>query len=434
MLISATASPEPIPKPMRLLLILLFPATLHAQIYADFTVSSGGTPLGTFTVFLEHTKAPRTCANFIGLASGKRPWIDVTNGAVRINKPYYDGTIFHRLIHNFVIQGGSPNGLGTDGPGYSIMDEYHPDLNHSLQYVVSMAKGDKPSTGGSQFFITLVPTPHLDRKHSVFGRVISGTSVIDGFMNPENFPTAGNNAPLTPIVIDSVVIRGPSYASFDVNNPALLLPHASSTDLAITRNAEAEKMTAIFDRKPKTDYLFFGSPDLSAWEPQGIVLSIDAANAYEVDVESRPELRFFLRAATMDFGQIPAAPPDLGSPQKTLQIQFGGGAFLNITPNGSGGGTWADHNGTSGAITQTSWTDSAPSTGVFAVNTPQSFFISLGDYRTTLLNYPSFGSNTRFETWLSFHTPTTGWTEEFATTPPAPPNPANRFPFVILSN
>jgi len=169
MLTSATAFPEPIPKPMRFLLLLLFPAALHAQIYADFNVSRGGTSLGTFRVLLEHTKAPRTCANFIGLASGQRPWVDVTNGAVRTNKPYYNGLTFHRLIHNFVIQGGSPNGQGTDGPGYTILDEYEPTLRHSSHYVLSMAKSGFPNTGGSQFFITLAATPSLNDKHSVFG-------------------------------------------------------------------------------------------------------------------------------------------------------------------------------------------------------------------------------------------------------------------------
>jgi peptidyl-prolyl cis-trans isomerase A (cyclophilin A) len=411
---------------MRYLLLFLFPAALHAQIYADFTVKQGTTPLGTFRVLLEHEKAPRTCANFIGLASGKRPWIDVRNGAVRHNTPYYDGTTFHRLIHNFVIQGGSPNGLGTDGPGYSVMDEYHPDLNHSQKYVVSMAKGDKPSTGGSQFFITLTPTPHLDNKHSVFGRVITGTSVIDKFTNAANFPTASNDAPLTPIEITSVVISGPSYAAFDINNPALRLPHASSTDLAISRDAAASTITAIFDRKPLTDYLFFGSPDLTNWTPQGIVLSLDAADDYSVEVGSRPEPRYFLRAATMDFGQIPKAPPDLDSPRKTLRIQLGGGTFLDIKPDGSGGGAWVDHNGATGTLTQTSWSDGAPDTGVFSVSQPQSFFISLGDFRTTLMNYPTAGNNIRLETWLSFHTPTMGWTEEMGF------GPANRFPFMII--
>ena len=414
---------------MRFLLFLLFiPAALHAQIYADFTVSSGGSPLGTFRVLLEHEKAPRTCANFIGLASGKRPWIDVTNGAVRTNTPYYDGLTFHRLVHNFVIQGGSPNGQGNDGPGYTILDEYEPTLRHSSQYVLSMAKSGFPNTGGSQFFITLRNTPELDDKHSVFGRVISGTAIIDGFKNPALFPTGGGDVPADPIVMDSVVISGPSYAGFDLNNSALRLPHVSGTDLSITRNAAASSMTAIFDRKSKTEYFTYGSPDLSAWSPLGIVLSMDDGNAFQLNVESRTEPSYFLRTAPVDYGQIPDAPPDLNSSGKTLRIIFAPGDFLEISPNGTGGGTWVDTANRSGTLTQTSWTDSAPANGAFSVASSSAFFIALGDYRTTLLNYPSAGNNVRLETWLSFHTPTTGWTEELGSIP------GNRLPFEILSN
>ena len=426
---------------MRFLLFLLFPAALHAQIYADFTVSSGCSSLGTFRVLLEHEKAPRTCANFIGLASGKRPWIDVTNGAVRTDTPYYDGLTFHRLIHSFVIQGGSPNVQGNDGPGYTILDEYHPDLRHSSDYVLSMAKSAFPNTGGSQFFITLRDTPELDDKHSVFGRVIDGTAIIDGFKNPANFPTDRsvntdptadpdlfNDKPFTPIVIDSVVISGPSYAGFDLNNSALRLPHVSGTDLSITRNAAASSMTAIFDRKSKTEYFTYGSPNLSAWSPLGIVLSMDDGNAFQLNVESRTEPSYFLRTAPVDYGQIPDAPPDLNSSGKTLRIIFAPGDFLEISPDGTGGGTWVDTDNRSGTLTQTSWTDSAPANGAFSVASSSAFFIALGAYQTTLLNYPFAGNNERLETWLSFHTPTTGWTEETDS------RFVNRYAFEILSN
>ena len=413
---------------MRFLLFLLFPAALHAQIYADFTVSSGGSPLGTFRVLLEHEKAPRTCANFIGLASGKRPWIDVTNGAVRTNTPYYDGLTFHRLVHSFVIQGGSPNGQGNDGPGYTILDEYHPDLRHSSDYVLSMAKSAFPNTGGSQFFITLRDTPELDDKHSVFGKVISGTAIIDGFKNSALFPTGGGDKPVTPIIMDSVVISGPSYAGFDLNNSALRLPHVSGTDLSITRNAAASSMTAIFNRKTKTEYFTYGSPNLSAWSPLGIVLSMDDGNAFQLNIESRTEPSYFLRTAPVDYGQIPDAPPDLNSSGKTLRIIFAPGDFLEISPDGNGGGTWMDTDNRSGTLTQTSWTDSAPANGTFSVASSSAFFIALGTYQTTLLNYPFAGNNVRLETWLSFHTPTTGWTEETDI------RFVNRYAFEILSN
>ena len=411
-----------------LILLIFFPAALHAQIYADFTVSSGGSSLGTFRVLLEHEKAPRTCANFIGLASGKRPWIDLTNGAVRTDTPYYDGLTFHRLVHSFVIQGGSPNGQGTDGPGYTILDEYHPDLRHSSDYVLSMAKSAFPNTGGSQFFITLRNTPELDDKHSVFGKVISGTAIIDGFKNPALFPTGGGDKPVTPIIMDSVVISGPSYAGFDLNNSALRLPHVSGTDLSITRNAAASSMTAIFNRKTKTEYFTYGSPDLSSWSQLGIILSMDAENAFQLNIESRTEPSYFLKMTPVDYGQIPDAPPDLNSSGKNLRIIFAPGDFLEISPDGIGGGTWVDTDNRSGTLTQTSWTDSAPANGAFSVDSSSAFFIALGAYRTTLVNYPFAGNNVRLETWLSFHTPTTGWTEETDI------RFVNRYAFEILSN
>ncbi|QTN33076.1 peptidylprolyl isomerase [Akkermansiaceae bacterium] len=409
------------------LLAAFLAAPVQAQIYADFTVSSGGNPLGTFRVLLEHAKAPRTCANFIGLASGRRPWVDVRTGAVRTNRPYYDGLTFHRLIHSFVIQGGSPNGQGTDGPGYSILDEYHPDLRHSSQYVLSMAKAGSPNTGGSQFFITLRATPELDNKHSVFGTVISGTEIIDGFKNPANFPVGAGDKPSTPITMDSVVISGPGYAGFDISAPGLRLPHLAENRIAITRDAALQTMTAVFDRKPQTEYRAFGSPDLVAWADHGIVLSMDGENAFQLTVDSRPEPSYFLRVPAVNYGDVPNAPADLGDGGKTVRIRFGGGDFLDISPNGSGGGTWADNAGGTGTISQTSWTDSAPDTGVFSVSNSSAFFIPLGDFRTTLLNYPGPGENINLATWLSFHTPTSGWTEEIGN------GPVNRFAFEILA-
>jgi hypothetical protein len=187
-------------------------------------------------------------------------------------------------------------------------------------------------------------------------------------------------------------------------------------------------MNAIFNRKTKTEYFAYGSPNLSAWSQLGIILSMDAENAFQLNVESRTEPSYFLKMAPVDYGQIPDAPPDLNSSGKTLRIIFAPGDFLEISPNGTGGGTWVDTDNRSGTLTQTSWTDSAPANGAFSVQSSSAFLIALGAYRTTLVNYPFAGSNVRLETWLSFHTPTTGWTEELGSTP------GNRLPFQILSN
>lgn len=414
---------------MRFLLLLLFPAALHAQIYADFTVSQGTTPLGTFRVLLEHQKAPRTCANFIGLASGKRPWIDVRNGAVRTDKPFYDGLTFHRLIHSFVLQGGSPNGNGTDGPGYTILDEYEPTLRHDSEYVLSMAKSGFPNTGGSQFFITLRATAELDDKHSVFGKVISGTNILNGFKNTANFPTSPQDKPLTPIVMNSVVISGPSYASFDINSATHRLPHVGGTDMRIIRDSAAATMTARFDRKPKTDYMFIQSPDLKTWSTPRFILSMDSEVDQDLVISSRPELSYFLNLATVRYDQIPNAPTDLLTSGKKLRIKFQGGQYIDLTLNGKDGGTWFDSGqNVTGTLFNTVWQDQAAETGVIENASSIPFAIPLGVFGSTLNNFQGAGNPIRLETWLSFHTETTGWLEELDG------GSINRLAFEIIGN
>ncbi|MFP6866545.1 MAG: peptidylprolyl isomerase, partial [Roseibacillus sp.] len=199
------------PFTLGLLALLAAAPTIPAQIYADFTVSHGDTPLGTFRVRLDHDKAPRPVAAFIGLATGQRNWVDLNSGSVMSNTPYYDGQIFHRLDHDFVLQGGDQLGTGGGGPGYVFQDQYHADLRHD-RYILSMAKTGDPNTNGSQFFIVLADesTPAsfaaavaLDDLHSVFGEVINDATypnsrtLIDNFADPALFPTNGER-PQTP--------------------------------------------------------------------------------------------------------------------------------------------------------------------------------------------------------------------------------------------
>ena len=142
---------------------------------------------GTIRVELLESDAPKTTENFITLAQ----------------RGYYDGIIFHRVIQGFVLQGGDPLGQGFGGPGYTFEDEFHPDLRHDKAGILSMANAG-PNTNGSQFFITLGPTPHLDRRHSVFGAVVSGMDVVEKI---GRVATDKNDRPTTPVVMNKVTIE-----------------------------------------------------------------------------------------------------------------------------------------------------------------------------------------------------------------------------------
>ena len=167
------------------------------------TTATLHTTLGDIKIELFPNHAPKTVANFVELATGAREWTDPRNGETTTAK-LYDGTIFHRVIDGFMIQGGDPLGRGTGGPGYRFADEFHPELQFDRPYLLAMANSG-PGTNGSQFFITVVPTEWLNRKHSIFGEVTdaAGREVVDKIASTK---TDAGDRPTTPVKINSVTI------------------------------------------------------------------------------------------------------------------------------------------------------------------------------------------------------------------------------------
>ena len=157
------------------------------EIYAAFDTTEG-----KFKAKLFADKAPNTVNNFVSLADG-----------TKTGKPFYDGTVFHRVIPDFMIQGGDPEGTGRGGPGYKFADEFHPSLKHSKHGLLSMANAG-PNTNGSQFFVTVAATPWLDNKHTIFGEVIEGYDVVEKI---SKVPRGAQDRPIKEVRVNSVTIE-----------------------------------------------------------------------------------------------------------------------------------------------------------------------------------------------------------------------------------
>ena len=167
------------------------------QLYARFVTS-----MGNIVVRLEEQRTPKTVKNFVGLATGTQEWVHPKTGETKTGVPYYDGTIFHRVIPDFMVQGGDPLGVGRGGPGYKFEDEFHPELKHTVPGILSMANSG-PSSNGSQFFITEKATPWLDNKHTVFGTAVVGAELVKKITSVERLP---GDKPAKDVVLQKVEI------------------------------------------------------------------------------------------------------------------------------------------------------------------------------------------------------------------------------------
>lgn len=234
-------------------------------LYATFTITHGGDAFGEFTCKLEYEKAPLTVANFVSLAKGTLGWVDLVGGTAKKGVPFYDGIKFHRIDRELGIQAGSPNGEGTDGPGYFLPDEFHTDLLHDGAGVLSMANS-APNSNGSQFFITLVEASHLDGFHPVFGSVLSeDMDVINSIATdvPLDDPESELAKPIKDLVIQNLEIIAVGSEAQAFSEGDYGLPIIDNIKTTVGRDGEI--LSLQFPQERFHQYESSRSDDLGEW-------------------------------------------------------------------------------------------------------------------------------------------------------------------------
>ena len=315
---------------------LLF-AQLPDGLYAAFDTSMGG-----ITCRLEYAESPLACANFTGLIEGSQRSIS-TNGALQSGR-FYDGLIFHRVINGFMIQGGDPLGTGTGGPGYTFPDRISTNLLHTKAGILSMANSG-PDSNGSQFFITLEPTPWLDGKHAVFGEVIDGMNVVS---NIGAVATDANDRPLTNVVMNSVrILRvGPAAQAFDPRSEPL--PNVMPLNIALTNMPAGPATTAATSNQ--VELALFASTNLHDWAKSAAHYFPAAAGAWTVPASTKRPREFF-RGTQVAYPQTVTAFSHMAGQtfsftQGTNVLSFspapGGGGSCTILGNPDTLADWAD--------------------------------------------------------------------------------------------
>jgi cyclophilin family peptidyl-prolyl cis-trans isomerase len=283
---------------------------LHAQaggIFADFRTS-----MGSFTCRLDYAVAPKAVANFVGLATGQRAWLDLKTGLVRTN-PFYDGTTFHRVIKGFMNQGGSPNGQGTDGPGYAFTDEFSPAARHAAAGVLSMANSGADSNG-AQFFVTAAATPWLNDVHTVFGQVVGGLDVVLAI----NGVATVSDQPRTNVVIQGIGIRqvGPAAQAFDIRVQGL----PTMNNPAFSATVQGTNAHLLIGRGPRMDTKLFSSTNLADWTSQNLGISLEQPVVGGVTVTATNREEFY-RVAQVHYAEPTLAPPSITGRTVTLNLR-----------------------------------------------------------------------------------------------------------------
>lgn len=310
-------------------------------IFADFTTS-----MGNFSCQLDYTNSPMAVANFVGLAAGERAWLDLVTGQARTNA-FYNGITFHRVIAGFMIQGGSPNGHGTDGPGYAFVDQFNPLLTFNGSWVLAMANSG-PDSNGSQFFVTVAPYTSGNNTYVIFGHVVSGTNVVAAI---NHVATDSSDKPLTNVVMQQVAIRrvGVAAQAFNINTQGL----AIVTNLPLRVSQGSGQVSLNFSNRLYADNRWYSTTNLSSWTANslGIETTPPASNVVHV---ARDLPQKFFRFAQVQYASTTFAPKNVFG--QTLALAFSGGLGTNtIVFNSAGGGTYNFPGVNSGTVSSYAW-------------------------------------------------------------------------------
>jgi len=316
-------------------------AAQEEGIFADFNTS-----LGSFTCRLDHIAAPKTVASFIGLATGERAWLDKRSGQVRTDR-FLDGLVFHRVIAGFMVQSGSPKGDGSDGPGYAFPDEFNPGLRHDGPGVLSMANSG-PASNGSQFFITVTNTPWLDDRHTVFGRVTSGLTVVQAISQVAT--DKNTDKPLTDVILERVTIRRVGAAAHAFDPETQNLPVVSQVPLGIRLGEDA--VVLAFTASLFAEHCLRSSSDLLVWTNVTLGIDLVAPALGEVQRATSAPVQFY-SLARVQYPATTFAPRTVHDRTLVLSLSAGLGT-LTIRFDSAGGGTY-DHNGSPGLLLGYDW-------------------------------------------------------------------------------
>lgn len=327
-------------------MFLIFVSNASAQytngIYAEFNTS-----LGSYTCALYYAQSPKAVANFIGLATGQRAWLSQPTGMVKTN-PFYAGTTFHRVIAGFINQGGSPDYLDADGPGYAFVDEFTNPLRFDGFGVLAMANSG-PDSNGSQYFITVSPQPQLNDVHTIFGRLYGGSNVVSAI---NRVVTDANFRPLTNVVVNSIKIQriGTAAIGFDIATNGLPLV----TNLNLKIASAGTNVSLSFSNKLYADNRLYASSNLVGWTANQLGIET-AAPVNHTNLQSIFAPAQFFRAAQIQYVSNTFAPKNVFG--RTLAMRYTNGIIATnvVVFDALGGGTYNVTGYTPGVVTSYSW-------------------------------------------------------------------------------